>query len=77
MSLRCVTSTSPTRTTTFGLVGPLLRNCERSKSENSSNLWAPSCEASAGLQNKLNSQTSGSTRVESRNQHIFEASHSN
>ena len=47
------------------------------KSNNPSNPWAPSCEASAGLQNKQNSQTSGSTRVESRNQHIFEASHSN
>ena len=44
------------------------------KSNNPSNPLAPSCEASSGLQNKQNSQTSGSTRVESRNQHIFEAS---
>ena len=47
------------------------------KSNNPSNPWAPSCEASAGLQNKQNSQHSGSSRPESRNQHIFEASHSN
>ena len=47
------------------------------KSNNHTNPWAPSFEASAGLQNKQNSQTSGSTRVESRNHHIFEASRSN